>query len=67
MAGDDEKCRKAGCDGYATKPVDRTKLLATIAQYASERRQPTDDDGNNTADLTANDEQQTLTRTVGLE
>ena len=42
MADDDEKCREAGCDGYAAKPIDRAKLLATIAQYAGKQPQPTD-------------------------
>ncbi|MEA1950920.1 MAG: hypothetical protein U9N87_06015 [Planctomycetota bacterium] len=32
MAGDDEKCRAAGCGGYATKPINRMKLFDTIAQ-----------------------------------
>ncbi len=32
MVGDEEKCREAGCDGYATKPIDRTKLLEIIGR-----------------------------------
>ncbi len=33
MDSDRQKCFEVGCDGFATKPIDRERLLATAAEY----------------------------------
>jgi CheY-like chemotaxis protein len=33
MAGDEEKARQSGCDGYLTKPLDETRLFDMLAKF----------------------------------
>lgn len=53
MKGDDEKCFAAGCNDYIPKPIDRKKLVETLAKYLSARQEkpsseviPTKNSGN---------------------
>lgn len=38
MSGDRDRCLEAGCDDYATKPLDRQKLFAVIRRWMGESR-----------------------------
>jgi CheY-like chemotaxis protein len=40
MAGDRERAREAGCDGYDTKPVELARLLAKIESLLEKKAAP---------------------------
>jgi CheY-like chemotaxis protein len=35
MSDDRQRCLEAGCDDHMSKPVDREKLLAVVAQHSA--------------------------------
>jgi signal transduction histidine kinase/CheY-like chemotaxis protein/HPt (histidine-containing phosphotransfer) domain-containing protein len=52
MDHDRRKCLDAGCNDYATKPIDRQKLLATIAHWTTRDR--TNDGATNPSSTQSN-------------
>ncbi len=48
MAQDSQKCLNAGCNDYASKPIDRQTLLATVAPWLARGRTMNDSPGSTT-------------------
>jgi signal transduction histidine kinase/DNA-binding response OmpR family regulator len=48
MAQDSQKCLNAGCNDYASKPIDRQTLLATVAPWLARGRTNNDSPGSST-------------------
>jgi len=44
MTGDQEKCAKAGCDGFLAKPVDIDQLLQTLSGYLEHIPMPVEEE-----------------------
>ena len=40
MRGDEDKARRAGADGYITKPIDKRTFRRAVAEYLMERIEP---------------------------
>ncbi len=50
MAGDCQKCLDVGCNDYAAKPIDRQRLLATVAHWIARRQSHNDPPASKTAE-----------------
>ena len=40
MSGDSEKCLTVGCSDYATKPIDKKRLVGLVNKHLSHRQEP---------------------------
>ncbi len=40
MEGEEDRCLRAGCDAYETKPIDRRRLIEKILRYLADSKEP---------------------------
>lgn len=57
MYGDEERCLAAGCDGYISKPVSKSKLVSVVEDFLAQADDTAASDDTATDEATAADEE----------
>jgi CheY-like chemotaxis protein len=64
MAGDGQMCREAGCNEHLTKPIDRARLIRTVAMFAGRQTDEQQEVTSPVLDVPALDEESIVSQYI---